>query len=746
MKNILSAFLCGNRHAQAIRDSTRGARTLNNNVGPPVPEPEEGVTPKPVDSCRTENVSENLRPDRGEDVGQGKSEEELSEGNLKANIGRLASDLSGTADELRIIHADSNFRHLSALPKAILTSADIQGRISECSVKLDWAMQTFQVESHIQSRLDDLKRHEEVLDAIQVINKRLDLATRIAQGTLLEQTLRPADAQYDSHSRKAASSCLEGTRVALLQQICNWVYSQDPSQRRMLYLYGLAGTGKCTIAETIARYCAKAGNLGATFFFARDYTDRRDAVHVYPTIAYQLASLIPSFQDKLVKAVQANPGVYRSGLLEQLTKLIIEPLSGAIDAPSPLVLVFDALDECGDTSDAQELLKLLAFAVKKLPPSLRIRIFITSRPEVSLQTAFTTFVTGAVSHVAELHNIEDHIVQADMKLYLRSRLQTPPEIATDAEVERLVHMARTLFIVASTAVKFIEDSFYTSLNAHKERLNILLSVEDSYGDLKISVKHVGSEEMERGPPPYRALDAMYLMILSKVLPEERDTYPESRLRSILGAVVILFDALNPTALETLLRLKAGAASETPERLHSVIIISDRDPDSFPLRLIHPSFPNFLTTPSRCTDPRFFVNPAVQHSRLAFMCLNHMNDSLERDMCNIGFPPILNSDVEDLQVRLQGVVPPHLRYSCYYWSSHLALSKRDGEAEGGAHGEVARELTRAVDTFVCRKLLYWLETLSLLGRLDTVMPLLKLAEQGLTVSLRNDLEYCSSNSI
>ncbi|KAG9026972.1 hypothetical protein FRB95_008284 [Tulasnella sp. JGI-2019a] len=354
----------------------------------------------------------------------------------------------------------------------------------------------------------------------------------------------------------------------------------------------------------------------------------------------------------------------------------------------------------------------------------------TSRPEASLQTAFSSFITRTASHVAELHNIEDHIVQADIRLYLRAHLRVPPEIATDDETERLVKMARTLFIVASTAVKFVEDPFYTGLDDRKEQLNILLSAEGSYVDPRTRVKDVRLEEVDTGSLPYRDLDAMYLTILSKTLPEKRNTSLENRLRSVLGAVVTLFDMLSPRALEALLGLGTGTACRTLQRLHSVIIVPDHDPDSTPLRLIHPSFPNFLMTSSRCTDPRFFVDPATQHSRLALMCLNHMNNLLRRDPCNIGFLPTLNSEVKDFQDRLQNAVPLHLRYSCYHWAAHLALSKPEGAAEAGVQEVVALELVHALETFLCKKLLYWLEALSLLSRLDVAIPLLKSAERGL----------------
>ncbi|KAG8872200.1 hypothetical protein FRB97_007887, partial [Tulasnella sp. 331] len=110
---------------------------------------------------------------------QGKSDKDLSEGNLQNDLGRLAVELSGIADELRILRADTGFRHLSSFPKAILTYSDIQGRIAGCSAKLEWAMKVFQlaaadkhllqVESQIQSRLDDLQRHGQLLDAIRTI-------------------------------------------------------------------------------------------------------------------------------------------------------------------------------------------------------------------------------------------------------------------------------------------------------------------------------------------------------------------------------------------------------------------------------------------------------------------------------------------------------------------------------------------------------------------------------------------------
>jgi hypothetical protein len=54
--------------------------------------------------------------------------------------------------------------------------------------------------------------------------------------------------------------------VGLLEEICDWVDSED---ERCIWLNGLAGTGKSTIARTVARRYFEQKRLGASFFFSR---------------------------------------------------------------------------------------------------------------------------------------------------------------------------------------------------------------------------------------------------------------------------------------------------------------------------------------------------------------------------------------------------------------------------------------------------------------------------------------------
>lgn len=61
--------------------------------------------------------------------------------------------------------------------------------------------------------------------------------------------------------------CIPGTRVDILQQIMEW--SKSSSGPSTFWLSGMAGTGKSTIARTIARTLYVQKCLGASFFFSR---------------------------------------------------------------------------------------------------------------------------------------------------------------------------------------------------------------------------------------------------------------------------------------------------------------------------------------------------------------------------------------------------------------------------------------------------------------------------------------------
>jgi hypothetical protein len=72
---------------------------------------------------------------------------------------------------------------------------------------------------------------------------------------------------FNSYDNQHAPTCLPNTRVELLRDVTAWV--DGPDQRSVFWLNGTAGTGKSTVARTIASTYHGRGNLGGSFFFSR---------------------------------------------------------------------------------------------------------------------------------------------------------------------------------------------------------------------------------------------------------------------------------------------------------------------------------------------------------------------------------------------------------------------------------------------------------------------------------------------
>jgi len=108
-------------------------------------------------------------------------------------------------------------------------------------------------------------------------------------------------------------------------------------------LNGLAGTGKSTIAQTVAEHVFADGLLRASFFCSQDFEDRSNLHLIFPTIAFQLAQKYPNFRSHLVSLLQSNPDVVDEPLYGQMERLIVKPLQST---SIPTVILIDALDEC----------------------------------------------------------------------------------------------------------------------------------------------------------------------------------------------------------------------------------------------------------------------------------------------------------------------------------------------------------------------------------------------------------------
>jgi hypothetical protein len=194
------------------------------------------------------------------------------------------------------------------------------------------------------------------------------------------------DAPFNAYDRQYEPACLPDTRVDLLQEIYDWADRKDGQDERCIFwLNGLAGTGKSTISRTVARRYNEQKRLGASFFFSKGGGDVSHAGKFFTSLAVQLAYAMPSLQAHIRDAVRERSDIANLSLLDQWRQLVLGPLSRLEKSHQSYILVVDALDECEGDDNVRIILELLAEA--RSLKTVRLRVFLTSRPEIPIRQA-----------------------------------------------------------------------------------------------------------------------------------------------------------------------------------------------------------------------------------------------------------------------------------------------------------------------------------------------------------------------
>jgi energy-coupling factor transporter ATP-binding protein EcfA2 len=230
----------------------------------------------------------------------------------------------------------------------------------------------------------------------------------------LWRELSVEEAEFDPKGKEYKDVCLPHTRVELIQQVKDW--ANDSAGENIFWLTGMAGTGKSTIARSLARIFHQEGRLGASFFFKRGGGDRGNDSRLCMTLAAQLALNIPILSREMTAA---RDNKSHASLESQFKTLICEPLrhtAATISQFSTNIILIDALDEC-KSEDLKKLPKLLA-EVGELT-ARRIRIFVTSRPELPIILGFkdTADIHYTSHHKVALHEIPEEMIGRDMLIY-----------------------------------------------------------------------------------------------------------------------------------------------------------------------------------------------------------------------------------------------------------------------------------------------------------------------------------------
>ncbi|RKK39220.1 hypothetical protein BFJ67_g11524 [Fusarium oxysporum f. sp. cepae] len=525
--------------------------------------------------------------------------------------------------------------------------------------------------------------------------------------TTLNQLPIAHGASFDSKAEEHNPTCLPNTREELLKEIDRWI--DDPNSETIFWLNGMAGTGKSTVARTVACSRSKQGDLGASFFFKRGEMDRGNLNKLMSTLAHQLALSIPKVAFFIKKTLDDNPAIVGKSVKEQFDKLIQEPLSGAAataTTPSSVVMVIDALDECDQEADIRLLINI--FSQAKTVRS-HLRVFLTSRPELPIRLGFSE-VQGSYQDLV-LHDIPAQVVEHDIIVFLDDEFKKirhdfnmtvgderklPPDWPGRPTVQSLAQMTVPLFIFAATVCRFVGDSRRRN---PRTRLQTVLN----HGN-----RNQGSQLEQTYTPILRAQ-------ITELPKEEREEVIKD-FKVIVGSIVTLANPLSVTALSRLIDVLPEVVDERLDALHSVLSIPPER--TMPVRLLHLSFRDYLVDPGNRETVEFWVDEKLAHQNLTKRCLRIMRSVLHENICGLSFPGTRRFTVD--RSALEERIPPQLQYACLNWAYHYIEGDPKSNNNNEAHD------------FLTTHFLHWVEALSLMGRvkecLDSLRSLARWLEQ------------------
>ncbi|KAI5921913.1 vegetative incompatibility protein HET-E-1 [Camillea tinctor] len=548
-------------------------------------------------------------------------------------------------------------------------------------------------------------------NALERLQREIDLHS----SKLVLDKLSIADgAAFDSHAEEYNSTCCEGTRIEILEEIKAWATAESPQTKAIFWLNGMAGTGKSTISRTVARYFSDRRQLGASFFFKRGEGARSELSKFFATITTQLVRQLPALVPHVKRAIKDHPDLFNKAMQEQFQKLILIPLTEAYSETqhhSSLVVVIDALDECEQQDNVGQIIGL--FSRFNEPQCPRLRIFTTSRPELHIRDSFIVIEDNYQDLV--LHERSVPTIEHDISIYLHHELtkikshynrtvphhrQLPQNWPNSFEVDGIIKMSIPLFIFAATTCRFLADRRGGNPD---EKLSEVLKYQTK------------SQESN--------LDATYLPVLNQLLanlPRREENKVMGLFKRLVGSIIILQNPLPTSSLSRLLDISQDEIENLLDFLHSVLNIPSSP--KFPVRLFHLSFRDFLLDPSKCGKIPFWIDEKEAHRQLAVDCLRLLDETLQRDICQLQWPEIRLESIS--RQKIDDKLPLEVQYACQYWIYHIELAE-DGIYDGSeAH------------CFLKRHFLHWLEALIIMKK-KMIIDITKTIQISMTLSQSKD---------
>ncbi|KAF5346372.1 hypothetical protein D9756_011390 [Leucocoprinus leucothites] len=430
-------------------------------------------------------------------------------------------------------------------------------------------------------------------------------------GSGLERLLKYSmpDAFYDSGARYPPPKCHLGTRNEHIELITNWGLGNSDLKKPILSMHGSFGTGKTAIAQSCAEVLVPIDKLAATLFFSHSNADRDDPRRVFTSIAFQIATICPSFGEIVSKCMIEHPALVTKSLSAQFELLLVQPLGQVDIAGSGLdgrVVIIDGLDECRGTVEQCEIIKIIATSVDK--HTTPFRWFITSRPEGPI---LRTMNSPAVSLVCSRIELPiSRAIDHEILVYLIHEFEIiredhglPESWPSEDVFAFLVERGAGLWIYVVTMVHFVKD-------------------ENSPGpedQLRLVIEFAKEASAKVGPDnPLAEMDIFSTLITERLSLKVRPDNPLAEMdifytlvmqqlplqvRPMIQRILLAGDEISfiPSRLAGALCLSAEQLRHALAFIQPVVEVQGSDLNSMDINFYHKSFFDFMKDPQRSKE-------------------------------------------------------------------------------------------------------------------------------------------------
>ncbi|KAI9346083.1 hypothetical protein DFJ73DRAFT_626419 [Zopfochytrium polystomum] len=446
----------------------------------------------------------------------------------------------------------------------------------------------------------------------------------------------------DKERDRLTKDFLPGTRKWLLDQVLGFLSAGDddddgsPTQR-IMWLRGVAGVGKSVMAAIVAGELQAQSLLGGQFFCKHDDERRSSARNLILTLAFGLAQFSVHYGNLLLSIKATFPEILGRPIQEMFEALVqvpLQKLSSSGKLRQSVVLVVDALDECGRQNQRREILQVFAELSKTLPA--QVKLLVTGRPEADIKEALEMLPTKSIEPSDE-DNHRDQIFFA--KHFLAAHGLEPSLV--DEGADALVKKSSGVFVWLVTACKYLESSD-----------SITLSV---------------IQDLPEGGKLDGSMDAMYTRTFERMFGA---TVLQTTLRYVLSTIVLVHEPLTATGIVSLLSEDDPVDVYRAIRMLEPVLVLDTTTKK--LRIFHKSVKDYLVDMSRCKNPLFQIDVFKDHALIAKWCITALNRNLKFNMCNLALPGF-HADVPNFEAKVKSDIPEHVRYSAKHFWEHACAT-------------------------------------------------------------------------